>query len=94
MLDIGGIVSRNNCKTLSGGQKKLVSLARAAVLEPRLLLLDEPTNFLDAAAKARVMAMVDRLRRETGVTVVQVTHEPDMFGAASSIMELYDGRIA
>lgn len=68
--DLAGRLYRN----LSGGQKQRCLLARALASEPDLLVLDEPTNDMDIAGEERTLRLVDRIRREQGITIVMVTH--------------------
>jgi putative ABC transport system ATP-binding protein len=77
---------------LSGGQQQRVAIARALVTRPSLLLADEPTGNLDTRTSAGVMALFQALNAE-GVTVVLVTHEPDIARYAQRIIELRDGRV-
>jgi putative ABC transport system ATP-binding protein len=77
---------------LSGGQQQRVAIARALVTHPTLLLADEPTGNLDSRTTIGVMALLQTLN-DQGVTVVIVTHEPDVAQYAKRIVELRDGRI-
>jgi ABC-type lipoprotein export system ATPase subunit len=79
---------------LSGGQQQRVAIARAIVTEPTLLLADEPTGNLDSKASREIMDLLMSLNRDRGITVVMVTHEPDMAAYARRIIRFVDGRIA
>lgn len=78
---------------LSGGEQQRVALARALVHRPRLLLLDEPTGNLDSATGEVVLALLDELRRETGVAVVLATHDERISLRADRRVRMRDGRI-
>ena len=78
---------------LSGGQQQRVALARALVAEPALLLADEPTGNLDSEAGAAVLELVAEARRERGLTVVLVTHDPGVAARGDRIVRLRDGRV-
>ena len=78
---------------LSGGQQQRVAIARAIVSRPAVLLADEPTGNLDSAKSHEIMHLITRLNIEDGITVVMVTHEPDMAGYASRIIRFVDGRV-
>jgi putative ABC transport system ATP-binding protein len=78
---------------LSGGQQQRVAIARAIVTEPALVLADEPTGNLDSVTKGEIMRLLVQLNREQGITVVMVTHEPDMAEYASRIVWFKDGKI-
>ncbi|HKO16632.1 MAG TPA: ABC transporter ATP-binding protein [Gemmatimonadaceae bacterium] len=77
---------------LSGGQQQRVAIARALVTEPRLLLADEPTGNLDSRTSVEVMALFQELN-DQGITILIVTHEPDIAQYATRIVEVRDGRI-
>jgi putative ABC transport system ATP-binding protein len=79
---------------LSGGQQQRVAIARAIVTDPLLLLADEPTGNLDSQRSLEIMELIARLNTERGITVVMVTHEPDMAAFAHRIIRFVDGRIA
>jgi putative ABC transport system ATP-binding protein len=79
---------------LSGGQQQRVAIARAIVTEPRVLLADEPTGNLDTARSREVMELITTFNREQNLTVLMVTHEPDMAEYAKRRVHFLDGRIA
>jgi putative ABC transport system ATP-binding protein len=79
---------------LSGGEQQRVAIARAIVHRPPLLLADEPTGNLDSATAAEVVALLDSIHRELGVTVVVVTHDEEIIRhAADRLVHLRDGRL-
>jgi putative ABC transport system ATP-binding protein len=78
---------------LSGGQQQRVAIARAIVSAPAVLLADEPTGNLDSRTSVDVMGLISGLNREQGITVVMVTHEPDIAAFARRIVRFHDGRI-
>jgi len=79
---------------LSGGQQQRVAIARAIVTQPKVMLADEPTGNLDTATSVDVMNLLTTLNRRDGITVVMVTHEPDMAAYAGRTIHFLDGRIA
>ena len=78
---------------LSGGQQQRVATARAIVTEPALLLADEPTGNLDTARSVEIMELLTSLNRDKGITVVMVTHEPDMAAFARRTVRFKDGLV-
>ncbi len=79
---------------LSGGQQQRVAIARAIVTEPTVLLADEPTGNLDSARSREVMEMLCSFNRDLGITILMVTHEPDMAEYAKRIVHFVDGLVA
>jgi putative ABC transport system ATP-binding protein len=78
---------------LSGGQQQRVAIARALVTDPPLLLADEPTGNLDTRTSLEVLALLQTLNRDRGITIVLVTHERDIAACASRVVTMRDGRI-
>ncbi len=78
---------------LSGGQQQRVAIARAIVTEPAVLLADEPTGNLDSQRSQEIMELLRALNTDHGITVLMVTHEPDMAAYAHRIVRFVDGSI-
>lgn len=78
---------------LSGGQQQRVAIARAIVADPDLLLADEPTGNLDSARSRELMQLLTALNQERRLTIIMVTHEPDMAAYARRVVHFVDGRI-
>lgn len=79
---------------LSGGQRQRVAIARAIVTQPALILADEPTGNLDTASGTQVVELLESLRAEQGVTLIVVTHDPDLGRRAERQIRIVDGSIA
>jgi putative ABC transport system ATP-binding protein len=86
--------SRNMPNQLSGGQQQRVALARALVNNPSIILADEPTGALDTRTSVEVMDIFQRLNRDKKLTVIIVTHEPDVARYAERVIHVRDGRIS
>jgi putative ABC transport system ATP-binding protein len=78
---------------LSGGQQQRVAIARAIVTAPDVLLADEPTGNLDSERSVEIMELLTDLNRNSGITVLMVTHEPDMAAFARTVVHFKDGLV-
>lgn len=79
---------------LSGGQQQRVAIARAIVTSPSLLLADEPTGNLDSERSREIMQLLTSLNIQHGITILMVTHEPDMAAYTRRIVHFVDGKVA
>ncbi len=94
LADVGlGGWEHHTPSELSGGQQQRVAIARAIVTRPTILLADEPTGNLDTARSQEVMEMITRFNRDKCITVVMVTHEPDMAAYARRVVHFRDGLV-
>ena len=85
--------SSNYPNQLSGGQQQRVAIARALINQPAILLADEPTGNLDSNNSAEIMEIISRLNREQGITVLVVTHDPDVAAYTDRVITFRDGAI-
>jgi ABC-type lipoprotein export system ATPase subunit len=95
LLDEVGLASRADAfpATLSGGERQRVAFARALANEPRLLLADEPTGALDSKTGEQVLALLERIRAERGMTVLLVTNDETVAARAERMFRLLDGAL-
>jgi ABC-type lipoprotein export system ATPase subunit len=94
MLDRFNIVGKKDLfpSQLSGGQQQLVGVARALIGDPKLILADEPTGNLNSQQSEEIMELFQKLNKEDGVTIIQVTHSEKNAAYGSRIINLLDGR--
>jgi putative ABC transport system ATP-binding protein len=78
---------------LSGGQQQRVAIARSLINNPQLILADEPTGALDSKTSVEIMGIFQRLNREKGMSIVVVTHEPDIAQYSNRILQFKDGHL-
>jgi putative ABC transport system ATP-binding protein len=95
ILDLVGLDQRVDhlSEELSGGERQRVAIARALAGAPPILLGDEPTGNLDTRTGADILALLQDLHQRLGVTVVLVTHDPQVAGSCSRVVHLRDGRV-
>jgi len=95
LLDLLGLADKAKAApgVLSGGQRQRLAIARALANQPTLLLADEPTGSLDSAGGAEVLELFKRLHKQDGQTIMLVTHDANVAGAADRIVKMRDGKI-
>jgi putative ABC transport system ATP-binding protein len=95
LLDEVGLAQRadHHPSELSGGERQRVAVARALANQPRLLLADEPTGALDTATSARVLGLLADVRARRGMTVIVVSHDPEVGARADRMVLVVDGRL-
>jgi putative ABC transport system ATP-binding protein len=95
VLSVVGLADRmqHYPNELSGGQQQRVAIARAVVADPTIIVADEPTGDLDRVSAADILAMLQRLNRELGKTIIMVTHDANAAKAARSLLHLEKGEL-
>ncbi|HXU40858.1 MAG TPA: ABC transporter ATP-binding protein [Burkholderiales bacterium] len=95
VLSVVGLTDRmkHYPNELSGGQQQRVAIARAVVADPTIIVADEPTGDLDRVSAADILAMMQRLNRELGKTIIMVTHDANAAKAARSLVHLEKGEL-
>jgi ABC-type lipoprotein export system ATPase subunit len=95
LLDAVGLKHRLNHRPgeLSGGERQRVAVARSLINEPKLLLADEPTGALDRVNAAKLVDLLAELNRTRGVSIIMVTHAPDLAQRMARVLELVDGKL-
>jgi putative ABC transport system ATP-binding protein len=94
-MEIVGVahLAKHHPNQMSGGQQQRVAIARSLVNDPSLILADEPTGALDTKTSDDVMQLFTRLNAECGITIMLVTHEPDIAAYARRVVTFRDGRV-
>jgi putative ABC transport system ATP-binding protein len=94
ILEITGLTEKRKAmpNTLSGGQQQRVAIARAVLGNPSIILADEPTGNLDAASTREIMELFQRLNKEKGMTILQVTHSEQCAEYGTRIVRIEDGK--
>src|SRR5690625_273139 len=95
ILEIVGLTERRNFtpRELSGGQQQRVAIARALIASPKLILADEPIGNLDSQSGTEIMELFQKINREKGVTLIQVTHSENAAAYSERIIHMKDGMI-
>jgi putative ABC transport system ATP-binding protein len=78
---------------MSGGERQRVAIARALINNPDLILADEPTGSLDSVSTEQVLGVISEIRQQRGITIVVVTHDPEVSGRADRVVSMRDGKI-
>ena len=95
LIEQVGLAHRRNHRPmqLSVGERQRVAIARALANEPSLLLADEPTGNLDSRSQNEVLQLLDDLRQRQGLTLIIITHSPEVAAAAQRVIRMRDGRV-
>ncbi len=95
LLDAVGLAAKERARPprLAGGERQRLAIARALANDPSILLADEPTGSLDTDSAQRVLELFSRIRADRGLTVLMVTHDPQVASAAERVVAMRDGRI-
>ena len=95
LLDLLGLAARRHHVplALSAGERQRVAIARSLANEPRLLLADEPTGNLDSASARGILEVLQRIHRDSGMTVIVVTHDPRVAEQAQRTLHMSDGQV-